>query len=159
MARWILAEKIKLIFFLDSHYSVLLIKHLLLKYFLSSIYPTPVLPLNRFTINHENRSSIRNGQNSQAHFHIFILLVNVFLSQMIFLIGFQLNKNICSLEKMLQHNWSYKPVLFSGKICAKTFIFLLVVPWFFTLIFPRGYWILKFLPGFVRLEIKANTWK
>lgn len=101
MARWLLAKKIKLILFflLDSHYSMLLIEHLLLKYFLPSIYPTPVLPLNRFSINHGNRFSIRNGQTSQAHFHIFIWLVNVFLSQMIFLIGFQLNKSICSLEK------------------------------------------------------------
>lgn len=78
---------------------MLLIEHLLLKYFLPSNYPTPVLPLNRFSINHGNRFSIRNGQISQAHFHIFIWLVNVFQSQLIFLIGFQLNKSICSLEK------------------------------------------------------------
>jgi len=78
---------------------MLLVEHLLLKYFLPSIYPTPVLPLNRFSINHGNRFSIRNGRNLQAHFHIFVWLVNVFLLQMIFLIGFQLNRSICLLEK------------------------------------------------------------
>lgn len=109
MARWLLVKKkIKKIFFffflLDSHYSTLLIEHLLLKYFLLFIYPTLILPLNRHSINHGNRFSIRRGQTSQVHFHIFIRLVNVFLSQLIFLIGFQLNKSICSLEKMFQQN-------------------------------------------------------
>lgn len=45
-----LKNKIHTFFLLDPYYSVLLIEHLLPKYLLPSIHPTPILPLNRFSI-------------------------------------------------------------------------------------------------------------